>query len=65
MPHRKPLDEKFPIQRQLEPSNTAFAGKAIALDQVPAKLDAWLLLHNIRIAIALAASVLGVVAVNR
>ncbi|PIF38370.1 uncharacterized protein DUF1772 [Delftia sp. 60] len=47
------------------PSNTAFAGKAIALDQVPAKLDAWLLLHNIRIALALAASVLGVVAVNR
>lgn len=47
------------------PSNAAFAGKAIALDQVPAKLDSWLLLHNIRIALALAASVLGIVATTR
>lgn len=47
------------------PSNAAFAGKAIALDQVSAKLDAWLTLHNIRIALALAASVLGIVAISR
>ncbi len=47
------------------PSNAAFASKAIALDQVSAKLDTWLLLHNVRIALALAASVLGIVAVNR
>lgn len=40
------------------PSNAAFASKAIAL-------DTWLLLHNVRIALALAASVLGIVAVNR
>ena len=38
---------------------------ALALDQVPAKLDSWLLLHNIRIALALAASVLGIVATTR
>ena len=47
------------------PSNAAFADKAVALDQVSAKLDAWLMLHNIRIALALAASVLGIVAINR
>lgn len=46
------------------PSNTAFAKKAIAPDQVPAKLDTWLLLHKVRIVFALAASVLGIVAVN-
>lgn len=38
--------------------------KAVALDQVSAKLDTWLL-HNVRIALALAASVLGIVAVDR
>ena len=47
------------------PSNAAFAGKAVALDQVSAKVDAWLQLHNIRIALALIASVLGIVAINR
>lgn len=47
------------------PSNAAFAGKAIALDQVSGKLDSWMLLHNIRIVLALAASVLGIVAINR
>lgn len=47
------------------PSNAAFASKAVALDQVSAKLDTWLLLHNVRIALAVAASVLGIVALNR
>jgi len=46
------------------PSNAAFTRKAIALDQVSAKLDTWLPLYNVRIALALAASVLGIVAVN-
>lgn len=36
----------------------------IALEQVSAKLDTWLLLHNVRIAFALVASVPGIVAVN-
>lgn len=47
------------------PSNAAFASKAVALDQVSAKIDTWLLLHNIRIVLALAASILGIVAVSR
>ena len=47
------------------PSNAAFAAKAVALDHVSAKLDTWLMLHNIRIALALAASVLGIVAITR
>lgn len=47
------------------PINAAFAGKVVALDQVPAKLESWLLLHNIRIALALAASALGIAAITR
>lgn len=47
------------------PSNGAFAAKSVPLDQVPAKLDAWLLLHNLRIALAVAASALGTWAVGR
>ncbi|MBN5182473.1 DUF1772 domain-containing protein [Serratia marcescens] len=47
------------------PVNAAFASKAIPIVQVPAKLDNWLLVHNFRIALALAAAVLGVVAINR
>ena len=45
------------------PSNSAFAAKAIALDQVPAKLNRWLQVHNFRIALALTASVLGILAI--
>ena len=46
------------------PINTAFASKVVAIDQVAAMLESWLLLHNIRIALALAASVLGILAIN-
>ncbi len=44
--------------------NTAFASKVVAIDQVAAMLESWLLLHNIRIALALAASVLGILAIK-
>ncbi len=47
------------------PINATFEGKLIALDEVTAKLDSWLLLHNVRIALALAASVLGIAAIKR
>lgn len=47
------------------PSNTAFAAKAIPVDQVSGKLDTWLMIHNVRIALAVAASALGVWAVSR
>jgi|SRR5215475_1147171 len=46
------------------PSNAQFASKSVPLDQVPAKLDTWLLLHNVRIALAAIASVLGIVAIT-
>jgi hypothetical protein len=35
------------------------------MDQVPAKRDTWLMTHNLRIALAAVASVLGVVATRR
>lgn len=47
------------------PSNAQFAAKSIPLEQVPARLDTWLMLHNIRIALATVASVLGVLAMDR
>ena len=47
------------------PSNAAFAAKAVPVDQVSAKLDTWLLIHNLRVVLAFAASALGVWAVNR
>ncbi len=46
------------------PANAAFAAKTVALDQVPSKLDRWLLLHNLRIALSLAASLLGILAIG-
>ena len=46
------------------PSNAQFAAKSVPLEQVPAKLDTWLLLHNVRIAVAAIASVLGIVAIT-
>ena len=42
------------------PINAQFAAKSVPLDQVPAKLETWLLNHNVRIALAGAASVLGI-----
>ena len=47
------------------PHNAAFASKTVPLDQVGTQLDAWLLMHNIRIGLALAASALGIAAINR
>jgi hypothetical protein len=46
------------------PSNTAFAAKAIPIDQVSGKLDKWLMIHNLRIVLAFAASALGVWAIS-
>lgn len=47
------------------PSNAAFAAKAIPVDQVSGKLDTWLMIHNLRIVLAFAASALGVWAISR
>lgn len=47
------------------PSNAAFAARAVPIDQVSSKLDTWLLIHNLRIMLALVASALGVYAVSR
>ena len=47
------------------PSNAAFAAKSIPVDQVSSKLDTWLMIHNLRIVLAFAASALGVWAVSR
>ena len=46
------------------PSNAAFAAKSIPVDQVPGKLGSWLIIHNFRIVLAVAASALGVWAVS-
>lgn len=46
------------------PSNAAFAAKSVPLDQVSAKHDSWLLIHNLRIALAILASALGVWAIS-
>lgn len=37
----------------------------IPVDQLPGKLGAWLMIHNFRIALATAASALGLWAVSR
>lgn len=47
------------------PANTGFSSGSLPLDQVSGQLDTWLRLHNIRIALAVAASALGVWAYNR
>lgn len=47
------------------PSNAAFAARSVPVDQVSGKLDTWLMIHNIRIALAFAASALGVWAISR
>ena len=44
------------------PTNAQFVVRSVPLDQVPAKLATWLMLHNLRIALAAVASVLGVIA---
>ena len=47
------------------PTNAQFATKSFPLDQVPARLDTWLMVHNVRILLATVASVLGILAVAR
>jgi uncharacterized membrane protein len=47
------------------PANAAFASKSIPLDQAPARLNAWLIVHSVRIALALAGSALSVLAISR
>lgn len=47
------------------PTNSEFAARSLPIDQVRVKLDTWLMLHNLRIALAAAASVLGVIATSR
>ncbi|WP_221997968.1 anthrone oxygenase family protein [Rhizobium laguerreae] len=48
----------------LVPSNAQFAAKSVPLDQVPARLDTWIMMHNIRIALAVVASMLGILAIR-
>jgi hypothetical protein len=47
------------------PINAAFAAKSVPLDQVAGTIDRWLLLHTVRIALGLLATVAGVIAVTR
>jgi hypothetical protein len=47
------------------PVNSVFAARSVPMEQVAAKRNAWLMLHNLRIALAAAASVLGVIAISR
>ncbi|RWN24536.1 DUF1772 domain-containing protein [Mesorhizobium sp.] len=47
------------------PTNAQFAAKALPLDQVPDRLNTWIMIHYVRIGLAAAASVLGVLAISR
>ncbi|AYG64815.1 MULTISPECIES: DUF1772 domain-containing protein [unclassified Rhizobium] len=47
------------------PTNAQFASRLIPVDEVSARLDTWLMIHNVRIALATIASVLGIAAVSR
>ena len=47
------------------PTNAQFAARSLLIDQVPAKRDRWLMLHNFRIALEALASILGVIATSR
>jgi len=47
------------------PTNAQFVAKSVPLDQLPGKLDTWLMIHNLRIALAVVASVLGIVAITK
>ncbi|MBB4000131.1 anthrone oxygenase family protein [Aureimonas pseudogalii] len=47
------------------PINATFNQGAIAVDDVPGQLDAWLAVHWVRIVLALAAAVFGLVAATR
>jgi hypothetical protein len=45
-------------------TNHRFAARSVPLSQVPALLNTWLVIHSVRIGLAAAASVLGIVAVR-
>lgn len=47
------------------PANAQLAAKTFPLDQVPSRLNTWIMIHYVRIGLALVASVLGTVAINR
>ncbi|TIL97327.1 MAG: DUF1772 domain-containing protein [Mesorhizobium sp.] len=47
------------------PTNAQFAAKALPLDQVPDRLNTWIMIHYVRIGLAAAASVLGLLATSR
>jgi len=47
------------------PTNAQFAAKTLPLDQVPARLNTWIMIHYVRIGLAAAASVLGMLAISR
>lgn len=47
------------------PANAQFAAKALPLDQVPARLDTWITIHNLRIGLAVVASIFGILAIRR
>ncbi|AHD08609.1 DUF1772 domain-containing protein [Phaeobacter gallaeciensis] len=46
------------------PTNAAFASKSIEVAATAAKLDQWLMLHNLRIGLAMIAAVLGCIALK-
>ena len=46
------------------PTNAQFVARSLPIDQVPAKLNTWLMLHTLRIMFAAAASVLGLIALS-
>lgn len=46
------------------PTNSQFAAKSVSVDQIPEMLSTWLMLHAVRIALGLMASVIGVIAVK-
>ena len=46
------------------PANAAFVAKTIAPEAVPAKLDDWLRLHWLRIALGFATAILGMIALR-
>jgi glycerol-3-phosphate acyltransferase PlsY len=47
------------------PQNAQFAAKSVRLDQVPDRLNTWLMIHYVRIALATVGSVLGILAISR
>ena len=47
------------------PQNAQFVAKSVRLDQVPARLNTWLMVHYVRIALATVGSVLGILAISR